>query len=125
MEPNLLNKDEALRLLKELTHSCPFIGEKSVAINESNPNDETSKGFQIVIGGINKDNKTCLRKTVEKYKYLTKEDQGRRIIIYDPKQIKCPECGENFISTTELKKHITSTHYSKESEQTEEPTGIM
>ena len=120
----LLDRVEALRVLKKLAIECPFIGEKSVSLVESNLSDEASKGIQIVIGGINKDNKTCLRKGIQEYNYLTKEQQDT-IIVYDPKEIKCPECSKTYNSMSELKAHITSEHYSKEFEQTEEPTGIM
>jgi hypothetical protein len=120
----ILDKTEALRLLKELAKRCPNMGEKSVALNESYPNDQESKGFQVIVGGLNKDNKTCLRKAVSQYDYVIKEDHDR-MVIYDPKELVCPDCGKYFNSMSELKTHITALHYSKEYQQTEEPTGIM
>jgi hypothetical protein len=111
-------------LLKEIALRCPNISEKTVSLKEPNPKDNTSKGFQIIVGGINKDNKTCIRKAVDQYDYLVKEGSDR-IIIYDPAELKCPECGRVFGSTVELKGHITKVHYSREYEQTEMPTGTM
>lgn len=119
-----MDKDEALRILKELAQQCPAMGKESLSLKESEPNDETSKGFQIIVGGIDKDNKTCLRKGINQYNLLTKE-VGDKIVIYTPKTNQCPECGKIFSSRRELKAHITLVHYNLESEQTEMPTGSM
>jgi len=119
-----LDRNEAIILLKELAQLCPLIDEKIVSLNESSADDLTAKGFLIVISGIDKDDKTCLRKAVDQYAYLIKEGPDR-MIIFDPAELKCPECGKTFDSTKELKTHITEAHYSKEYEQTEMPTGIM
>ena len=121
---NFLDRTEAMKLLKELAHLCPLIDEKIVSLNESSPDDLTAKGFLIVISGINKDDKTCLRKAVDQYDYLVKEGPDR-MIIFDPEELKCPDCGKTFESTRQLKTHITGVHYSKEFEQTEMPTGEM
>jgi hypothetical protein len=119
-----LDRIQAIEILKEIAMKCPQIGEKSVSLKETNSKDNTSKGFQIIVGGINKDNKTCIRRAVDQCDYLVKEGPDR-IIIYDPAELKCPECGIKFNSTKELKTHITEVHYSKEYEQTEMPTGTM
>jgi hypothetical protein len=119
-----LDRTQALKLLKEIATSCPQIDEKTVSLKEADSTELTSKGLQIIVGGINKDNKTCIRKTVDQYNYLVKEGTDR-IIIYEPTELKCPECGIIFSSIQKLKKHVTNTHYSKEGEQTEMPTGIM
>jgi hypothetical protein len=119
-----LDRNQALLLLKEIALRCPLISEKTVSLKEPNPKDATSKGFQIIVGGINKDNNTCIRKAVEQYDYLVREGPDR-IIIYDPLELKCPECGRILDSTVELKRHITKEHYNKEYEQTEMPTGRM
>ncbi len=119
-----MDRNQALKLLKEIALRCPHISEKTVSLKKPNPKDVTSKGFQIIVGGINKDNKTCIRKAVDQYDYLVKEGSDR-IIIYDPAELKCPECGRTFDSTRELKIHITGKHYNREYEQTEMPTGIM
>jgi hypothetical protein len=119
-----LNKIQALKLIKEITLRCPQIEDKTISLNEPNPKDVTSKGFQIIVSGIDKDDKTCIRKAIGQYDYLVKEDADR-MIIYDPAELKCPECGTTFDSTRELKIHITGVHYSKEYEQTEMPTGTM
>ena len=113
-----------MKLLKELAHLCPLIDEKIVSLNESSPDDLTAKGFLMVISGINKDDKTCLRKAVDQYDYLIKEGPDS-MIIFDPEELKCPDCGKTFDSIRELKTHITGVHYSKEFQQTEMPTGIM
>jgi endogenous inhibitor of DNA gyrase (YacG/DUF329 family) len=119
-----LDRSQALNLLKEIARKCPLIDEKTVSLSESNPYDLASKGCQIIVGGINKDDKTCIRKALADYDYLIKE-LSDRMVIYDPAQLKCPECGRTFDSTKELKTHITASHYSKEYEQTEMPTGRM
>ena len=119
-----LNKNQAFKLVNEIALKCPQIENKTVSLNEPNSKDVTSKGFYITVSGINKDDKTCIRKAVDQYDYLVKED-ANRIIIYDPEEIKCPECGRTFDSIRELKKHITEVHYGKENEQTEMPTGTM
>ena len=119
-----MDRNQALKLLKEIALRCPLISEKTVSLKEPNPKDATSKGFQIIVSGINKDNKTCIRKAVERYNYLVKEDSDS-IILYDPVELKCPECGRMFNSTEELKGHITKVHYGREYEQTEMPTGRM
>lgn len=116
-----MDKTEAIKLLKELAQLCPLIDENIVSLNESSPDDLTTKGFLIVISGINKDDKTCFRKAVDQYDYLIKEGPDR-MIIYDPPELKCPECGKKFETIREL---ITRIHYSKEFEQTEMPTGEM
>ena len=119
-----MDRTEAIKLLKRLAQLCPLIDEKIVSLNESSPDYLTAKGFLIVISGINKDDKTCLRKAVDQYDYLIKEGPNR-LIIYDPAELKCPECGKTFETTRELKTHITGVHYSKEFEQTEMPTGEL
>jgi endogenous inhibitor of DNA gyrase (YacG/DUF329 family) len=119
-----LDRSQALNLLREIAQKCPLIDEKTVSLNESNPYDLASKGCQIIVGGINKDDKTCIRKAIAHYDYLIKE-LADRMVIYDPAQLKCPECGRSFGSTKELKTHITTSHYSQEHEQTEMPTGRM
>ena len=121
---NFLNKNQALKLLKEITLRCPQIEDKTISLNEPNSKDVTSKGFYIIVSGIDKDDKTCIRKAIGQYDYLVKEDADR-MIIYDPAELKCPECGRTFDSTRELKIHITGVHYNKEYEQTEMPTGTM
>lgn len=119
-----MDRIQALKLLKEIALGCPQIGETAVSLNKPNPKDVTSKGFQIIVDGINKDDKTCIRKAIDQYDYLVKEDADR-MIIFDPLEMKCPECSRKFDSMRELKTHITEAHYSKEYEQTEMPTGTM
>jgi hypothetical protein len=121
---NFLNKILALELLKEIALRCPQIEDKTVSLNQPNSKDVTSKGFYIIVSGIDKDDKTCIRKAIAQYDYLVKEDADR-MIIYDPAELKCPECGRTFDSTRDLKIHITDVHYNKEYEQTEMPTGTM
>ncbi len=119
-----MDRTEAIKLLKELEQICPSIDEKIVSLNEAGPDDLNAKGFLIVIRGINKDDKTCLRKAIDKYNYLVRENPAE-MVIYDPKEFRCPECGKTYNSIRELKTHITTIHYSKEYEQTEMPTGRM
>ena len=121
---DFLDKNQALKLLEEITKKCPQIDEKTMSLNESNSLDVASRGFQIIVGGIDKDDRTCIRKAIDQYDYLIKEAPDR-MIIFDPAELKCPECGKTFESTRELKIHITGVHYSKEFEQTEMPTGRM
>jgi hypothetical protein len=119
-----LDKNQALKLLEEIKQKCPQIDKKTVSLDESNPENVSAKGFQVFVGGIDKDDKTCIRKAIDQYDYLVKEGPDR-MIIFDPAELKCPECGKIFESTRELKTHITQVHYKKESEQTEMPTGTM
>ncbi len=119
-----MDKNQALKLLEEIKQKCPQINEKTMSLNESNPENVASKGFQILVGGIDKDDKTCIRKAIDQYDYIVKIGPGR-MIIFDPAELKCPECGKIFESTRELKTHITGVHYKKEFEQTEMPTGTM
>lgn len=111
-------------MLEEIKQNCPQIDEKTVSVNESNILDVASMGFQIFVGGIDKDDRTCIRKAIDQYDYLIKEGPDG-MIIYDPAELKCPECGKTFETIRELKVHITGVHYSKEFEQTEMPTGEM
>jgi hypothetical protein len=123
-EGDFLDKNQAHKLLEEIKQNCPQIDKKTVSVNESNLLDVASIGFQIFVGGIDKDDRTCIRKAIDQYDYLIK-DGPDRMIIYDPAELKCPECGKTFETTRELKTHITGVHYSKEFEQTEMPTGEM
>jgi hypothetical protein len=119
-----LDENQAIKLLEQIKQKCPQIDGKTLSLNESSAENLASKGFQILVGGIDKDDKTCIRKAIDQYDYLVKEEPDR-MVIYDPAELKCPECGKMFESTRELKTHITTVHYKKEFEQTEMPTGKM
>jgi hypothetical protein len=81
----LVNRQEAVNLLKEISDKCPAIAIYSIALMPPDSDDVLSHGFQIRIWGDIGQEISCLNPILEKSHLGVKALQEKKIVvIYRP-----------------------------------------
>lgn len=82
-----MNRDEALKLLKELNLACDGVGEQGIMLMPPDADNVLSHGYQLHIKATGIERLDCIKSLVEKYKLaLANEQEKQLLVIYRPIQ---------------------------------------
>ena len=86
LEAFFLNRDEAVKLLKELNLACDRLGEEGIMLMPPDADDVRSHGYQLHIKTkIGGEKMACIKPIADQYKLaIANEPDKNLIIVYRP-----------------------------------------